>query len=205
MADIPAKNISSVSCVANNKDEDFKDNETFIQGLEKLALSRQGQKYTAIVWAKSTPPEQLDEIRRAYETSYTQLSPFANMQLSYGTNTALSISDALSNGTTTGTSYSHNTSESKGDSDTSGTTKHESISKPSLKGTLVKTGGSLALGAASILAAPLTGGASLVAAGLIAVGQTALSSYTPVSYTHLICSTKHTRIIKSTCQHKDLI
>ena len=35
LADIPAKNISSVSCVANNKDEDFKDNKTFIQGLEK--------------------------------------------------------------------------------------------------------------------------------------------------------------------------
>lgn len=72
LADIPTKNISSVSCVANNKDDDFKDNETFIQGLEKLALAMQGQKYTAIVLAKSTPPEQLDEIRRAYETIYTQ-------------------------------------------------------------------------------------------------------------------------------------
>lgn len=183
LADIPTKNIASVSCVANNKDEDFKDNETFIQGLEKLALAMQGQKYTAIVLAKSTPPEQLDEIRRAYETIYTQLSPFANMQLAYGTNTALSISDALSNGTTTGTSYVHNTSVSKGDSYTRGTTEHESVSKPSLKGTLVKTGGSLALGAASILTAPLTGGASLVAAGLIAVGQTALSSYTPPTKT----------------------
>ena len=116
LADIPTKNISAVSCVANNKDEDFKDNETFIQGLEKLALAMQGQKYTAIILAKSTPPEQLDEIRRAYETIYTQLSPFANMQLSYGTNTALSISDALSHGTTTGTSYTKNSGTSKGTS-----------------------------------------------------------------------------------------
>lgn len=184
LADIPTKNIASVSCVANNKDEDFKNNETYIQGLEKLALAMQGQKYTAIVLAKSTPPEQLDEIRKAYETIYTQLSPFANMQLSYGTNTALSISDALSNGTTLGTSHSHNTSVSKGDSYTSGTSEHESISKPSLKGTLSKTAGSLALGAASILTAPLTGGASLVAAGLIAVGQTALSVYAPPTKTN---------------------
>ena len=66
LAEIPTKNIASVSCVANNKDEDFKDNETFIQGLEKLALAMQGQKYTAIVLAKSTPSEQIDEIRRAY-------------------------------------------------------------------------------------------------------------------------------------------
>ena len=77
LANIPTKNIASVSCVANNKDEDFKDNETFIQGLEKLALAMQGQKYTAIVLAKSTSSEQLNEIRRAYETIYTQLSPFA--------------------------------------------------------------------------------------------------------------------------------
>ncbi len=200
LADIPTKNISSVSCVANNKDEDFKDNETFIQGLEKLALAMQGQKYTAIVLAKSTPPEQLDEIRKAYETIYTQLSPFANMQLSYGTNTALNISDALSNGTTTGTSYTHNTNVSKGDSYTSGTTEHESVSKPSLKGTLVKTGGSLALGTASILAAPLTGGASLVAAGLIAVGQTALSAYTPPTTTKGSSTSKSQTETKTTSE-----
>ena len=183
LADIPSRNIASVSCVANNKDEDFKDNETFIQGLEKLALAMQGQKYTAIVLAKSTPPEQLGEIRRAYETIYTQLSPFSNMQLSYGTNTALSISDALSNGTTTGTSYSRNTSVSRGSSYTSGTSEHESVSRQSFKDNMLKVGGSLALGVASILTAPLTGGASLAAAGLIAVGNAALSSYVPSTKT----------------------
>ena len=183
LAGIPIKNISSVSCVASNKDEDFKDNETFIQGLEKLALAMQGQKYTAIVLAKSTPSEQLEEIRRAYETIYTQLSPFANMQLSYGKNTALCISDAFSNGTTTGTSYSHDKSVSKGNSHTSGTTQDESTSEPSFKGNLGKIVGSLALGATSIVTAPLTGGASLAAAGLIAVGQTALAAYTPPTTT----------------------
>lgn len=59
LANIPTKNIASVSCVANNKDEDFKDNETFIQGLEKLALAMQGQKYTAIVLAKARLPNNL--------------------------------------------------------------------------------------------------------------------------------------------------
>lgn len=179
LADIPTKNISSVSCVANNKDEDFKDNETFIQGLEKFALAMQGQKYTAIVLAKSTPPEQLDEIRRAYETIYTQLSPFANMQLSYGTNTALSISDALSHGTTTGTSYTKNSGTSKGTSYSQGTTETESVSKADTLGTLAKTVGSVALGALSIATAPLTGGASLAVAGTLIAGQIALGAYTP--------------------------
>ena len=179
LADIPTKNISAVSCVANNKDEDFKDNETFIQGLEKLALAMQGQKYTAIILAKSTPPEQLDEIRRAYETIYTQLSPFANMQLSYGTNTALSISDALSHGTTTGTSYTKNSGTSKGTSYSKGTTETESVSKAETSGTLAKTG-AVVLGALSVATAPLTGGASLAVAGALISG---LGVYMPSTKT----------------------
>lgn len=67
LATIPERNIASVSCVANNKDEDFKDNQTFIQGLEKLALAMQGQRYTAIVLAKSMPVEELEKVRLAYE------------------------------------------------------------------------------------------------------------------------------------------
>ena len=183
LSEIPSKNISCVSCVANNKDEDFKNNETFIQGLEKLALAMQGQKYTAIVLAKSTPAEQLAEIRKAYETIYTQLSPFANMQVSYGTNTALSISDALSHGTTTGTSYTKTTGRSKGTSYSKGTSETESVSKADTWGTLAKTVGSVALGALSVAAAPLTGGASLLAAGAINAGQIALGAYTPSTKT----------------------
>lgn len=183
LSKIPTKNISAVSCVANNKDSDFKDNEKFIQGLEKFALAMQGQKYTTVVLAKSTPPEQLDEIRRAYETIYTQLSPFANMQLSYGTNTALSISDAFSHGTTTGTSYTKNTGTSKGTSVSKGYSENESVSKADTLGTLAKTVGSVALGALSVATAPLTGGASLVAAGAIMAGQVALGAYTPSTKT----------------------
>ena len=65
---IAAKNIASVSCVAKNKDDQFKNNESFIQGLEKFVVAMQRQKFTAIVLAKSTPVEQLEEIRNAYET-----------------------------------------------------------------------------------------------------------------------------------------
>lgn len=179
LADMPCKNISAVSCIANNKDEDFKNNETFIQGLEKLALAMQGQKYMAVMLAKSTPTEQLDELRRSYETIYTQLSPFANMQISYGTNTALSISDSLSHGTTTGTSYSRSTNKSTSIGYAKGYSNGNSISKADSIGTLAKTAGSVALGALSVVTAPLTGGASLAAAGAILAGQVALGAYTP--------------------------
>lgn len=184
LAELPSANIASVSCIANNKDDDFKDNDTFIQGLEKLALAMQGQKYTAVILAKSTPAEQLDSIRHAYETVYTQLSPFANMQISYGTNTALSISNALSSGTTTGTSYSKSSTVTKGTSYSEGTSVSESTSKADTLGSLAKTVGTVALGALGVIAAPLTGGASLVAAGGLAAGHLALNAFNPATNTH---------------------
>jgi len=183
LADIATKNIATVSCVARNKDENFTDNETFIQGLEKFAIAMQGQQYTAVVLAKSTPSEVLDEARKGYETIYTQLSPYANMQLSYGTNSAITVSDALSRGVTTGSSYSVQHSTQKGTSDTHTTGTNESTTKQNFWGTLAKTVGTAALGIASIATAPLTGGASIAAAATIAVGNTALGAYTPSSKT----------------------
>lgn len=176
LSSISKKNIATVSCVANNKDKEFKDNETFIQGLEKFALAMQGQRYTAIVLAKSTPVKQLEETRQAYETIYTQLSPFANMQLSYGTNVALSVSDALSHGTTTGNSYSNNISTQQGSSYSKGYSTSNSVSKVDTMGTIAKSVGSVALGVASLVTAPLTGGASIVAAAAITAGQIGIST-----------------------------
>lgn len=176
------KNIASVSCVARNKDDEFKNNETFIQGLEKLVIAMQGQKYTIVVLAKSMPSDQLEEIRRAYGTIYTQLSPYANMQLSYGTNTAISLSDALSHEITTGKSYSKSKSVQVGISHQESTSKTHAISKPDKLATVAKSLGTVALGVASLATAPLTGGASIIAAAALTMGQVGMSSMTPEIY-----------------------
>lgn len=183
LGNISAKNIASVSCIAKNKDEEFKDNETFIQGLEKMALAMQGQKYTAIILAKSTPMEQLEETRQAYETLYTYLSPFANMQMSYGTNTALSISNAFSHSNTVGISHSLNTSVQTGTSYTKGLSESCSTAKTDTLGSLAKSLGTAALGVASLVTAPLTGGASVAVAGALAVGQIGISAFNPKTKT----------------------
>ena len=183
LSNISSQNIASVSCVAKNKDENFIDNESFIQGLEKLALAMQGQKYTTVILAKSTPSEQLEDTRRAYEMIYTQLSPFANMQMSYGSNTALSISDAFSHGTSFGTSHSTNESVQKGTSYSKGTSESHSTTKSDTLGTLAKSLGTAALGVASLVAAPLTGGASVAVGAAIAMGNIGLSAYNPKSKT----------------------
>lgn len=180
---IPSRNIVSVSCVAQNKDSEIKDNDAFIQGLEKFALAMQGQKYSLIVLAKSTPEMQLEETRKSYETIYTQLSPFASMQLSYSKNKALSISEAFSKGITTGTTYQKSSSTQKGSSHQTGTNQSEGESKTDLGTNLLKTAGSLALGAAGILTAPLTGGASIAAAAAVGIGQIALNAIQPKTKT----------------------
>ncbi len=187
---IASKNIASVSCVAKNKDEDFKDNETFIQGLEKMAIAMQGQEYTAIVLAKSMPIEQLEATRQAYETIYTQLSPFVNMQMSYGTNTALSVSDAFSHGRTIGSSHATNTSTQTGRSYSNSTSENYATTKTDTLGGLAKSLGTAALGVASLVTAPLTGGASIAAAGAIMAGHIGLSAFTPKSTTNGSAITK---------------
>lgn len=183
LSGIQSKNIATVSCVANNKDSEFNDNESFIQGLEKFALAMQGQRYTAVVLAKSAPQEQLVQTRRAYENICTQLSPFVNMQLNYGTNTALNISDAFSNGKTIGTSHSTNKSTQTGTSLSRGTTINESETKTDTAALLAKGVGSALLGVASIVTAPLTGGASIAAAGVILAGNVGLGAINPKSVT----------------------
>ncbi|MGL4607582.1 MAG: ATP-binding protein [Eubacteriaceae bacterium] len=160
-----ASSIASVSCVANNKDAEFINNQTFLQGLEKVALAMQGQRYTAIVIANGASTGQLKEIRKGYENIYTQLSPFANMQLSYGSNHALSLSNAFSSGVTTGSSYAYNTSSTKGMSTSTSESKSHSLSQESgltkgLKGTAA------AVGIVGAALAPFTGGLSLAIGGV---------------------------------------
>ncbi|MCL1987753.1 MAG: DUF87 domain-containing protein [Firmicutes bacterium] len=129
---IPSNNIAAVSSVPNNKDENFNNNENFIQGLEKLALAMKGERYTAVVLAKSLPPGQLTEIRQNYEDVYTGLSPFAEKQISRGTNNGFNFSDAFSQGSSraktdgktesVGTNYGKTTTESDTIGSTSTTT-----------------------------------------------------------------------------------
>ena len=179
---MPSGNVSTVSCVAKNKDEDFNNDKNFLQGLEKLAFALQDKKYTAIILAKSTPADQLAEVRNAYETIYTQLSPFANMQISYGTSQALNVSEAFSKNTSMSTAHSSNASEQIGYSSSKSISESTEVQKYDKKAVAKKSLGSALLGVANLVTAPLTGGLSYLAAGIIGVaGQAALNMIQPDS------------------------
>ena len=107
---VEAGYISSISCIANAKGEEHASNKNFIQGLEKLALSLQGERYTALILATSVPQDKRVAIRREYERIYTHLSSFANAQVSYATNNSFILSDTESRALTMGTSEATSTS-----------------------------------------------------------------------------------------------
>lgn len=182
LSKISSKNLVSVSCVAKNKDDEIKENQKYLQGLEKLALAMQGQSYTAIVLATSTSPSQLAEIRSGYESIYTSLSPFANSQISYSSSSALSISEALTHGTNFSNTHTDSITEQIGMSKSETKGGSSGYSQQDMKSAIGKTLGKVALGIASVATAPLTGGASLAAAGVILAGQVGLEAISPKTY-----------------------
>lgn len=184
---INAHSISAVSCVANTRDSNIRDNKSFVQGLEKLVLSMQGKPYTGIIIASGTTQEQLNQIRQNYENIYTQLSPFAKTQISYNSNSSMNISESSTIGKSISTSitnsYSHTESTSKAvsSSDTEGTTRPGAASK-------AVAGLSAAASVLGVALAVPTGGASLgigllASQGISQLGRLVESSHSS-SHTH---------------------
>ena len=172
---IKANSISAVSCVANNKAHDSATNKNFVQGLEKLVLSMQGEKYTGIIIANGTTQTQLRELRKGYENVYTQLSAFASTQVNYTSNNSFNYSMAETEGNSHTKTHSDNWSETSSQSKTEGSSISHSDSRESVAGKTIKGVAS----AASILGAaltPVTGGASLAVGGVISGGLGMLGS-----------------------------
>lgn len=169
LLDKKANNISIVSCVANSKDSDSRENRSFVQGLEKLAFAMQGERYTAVILANSASQQQINAIRQEYENIYTQLSPFAKNQAAYSVNSSQSVSQAISLAISKGSSRSDSETRTHGDSHTTGTSESDSVSQ-------INTGSKVAKGLATTAnllgaaLAPFTGGMSLAVGGVAAMG-----------------------------------
>lgn len=172
---IKANSISAVSCVANNKAHDSNTNQGFVQGLEKFVLSMQGEKYTGIIIANGTTQSQLRELRKGYETVYSQLSAFASTQVNYTSNNSFNYSVAETNGNSQANTHTDNWSETQSQSKTKGSSTSHSESRESVAGKTIKgVASAAALLGASL--APITGGASLAVGGVISGGLGMLGS-----------------------------
>lgn len=163
IGNIKAASISSVSAVANNREEKQNRNEEFVQGLEKLVLSMNGQRYTGIIIANTTDQEQLRLLRKGYEHVYTQLSPFATMQVNYGQNSSIGENNSISDSTNESETDTFSNSCSSSEAITHTISEENKTSKV-IKGVAAA---SSMIGAAL---APFTGGISLAVGGVVAGG-----------------------------------
>lgn len=167
--------ISSVSCVANCREENQNKNTEFVQGLEKLVISMSGQKYTGIIIANTTDQEQLRSLRKGYESVYTQLSPFASIQINYGQNSSTGINESNADGTNESVTETISESDSEGTTSSSSTSTSHSVSKENATSRVIRGIGSVASMVGACLA-PTTGGISLVVGGVVSGGLGLLGS-----------------------------
>ena len=111
--------ISAVTCVADYKQEQENiSNKEFIQGLEKFVYAMQGKSYTAIFIADDLSHNELMMRKREYEQIYTQISPFANMQMNFSVSDGSSISNSDSEGISRNRGYTRTTGQSSSEMDT---------------------------------------------------------------------------------------
>ena len=75
LLDKKANNISIVSCVANSKDSENRENRSFVQGLEKLVFAMQGERYTAVILANATSQRQVMRSGKAMNRSIPSWCP----------------------------------------------------------------------------------------------------------------------------------
>ncbi|MCK8827925.1 DUF87 domain-containing protein [Natroniella acetigena] len=116
------KEISSVSGIPSLKDDD---KEKFVQGIEKLIDAMKGEEFSAVFIADTIAKEQIKEIKLGYEQLYSQLSPFAQNQLTFGTDKSKTITE----GTTYGFTETINSSVTKTQSYTVGESKTDSYTE----------------------------------------------------------------------------
>ena len=175
ISNFKTNSISAVSCVANSRANNIDKNQSFVQGLEKLVLSMQGEKYTGIIIANGTTQTQLRELRKGYENVYTQMSAFATTQVNYTSNKSLTFSMAETEGTNSSVNKTTTSNETEGTTTSTNTNYTHGTSKESVAGKTIKGIGSAAsfLGAAL---APVTGGISLAIGGVISGGVSMLGS-----------------------------
>ena len=126
--------VSAVTSIGNLVDEQNRSNEEFVQGLEKLIKTMEGQKYRAVILAENKSNEDLKKLRTGYEEIYNSLSPFSKMQINFSENKGTNYSNSSSTGISTGTTYSKNDSVTEGNSysENESTSEQKSVSKKNL-------------------------------------------------------------------------
>lgn len=98
--------VSAVSGVAALKDEDEDKNESYVQGLEKLADSLKGKVCTVMIIADPVADDVRESIRAGYEEIYTSLKPFEKSEYTVNQSNGKTVTDSVIKGVTNTTNES---------------------------------------------------------------------------------------------------
>lgn len=182
LGSMDSSSLSAVSCVANNKNKDFVDNDEYLQGLEKLALAMQGSRYTAVIVANSTSQEQLNTVRQGYETIYTQLFPFANTVVNYGRSSSESKNETETHGDNHSEAHGTNTMHTENSNTTKNVGEVKSVSQQTIGSKVGSTiGASLSVAGAvigSIIPGPGTVAGAAIGSAIGGLVGSAISTAT---------------------------
>lgn len=108
--------VSAVSCVtgiASSRNKENRENDQFIQGMEKLIDAMRGKKYSAVFIADCKSALDIEEICGNYETIYSSLYPFLQSQQTVGTTEGVTDTESFIKGVTDTTNESISNSLSK--------------------------------------------------------------------------------------------
>jgi DNA helicase HerA-like ATPase len=95
-----SKQICTVTGVAGLRSKEENREKLFVQGLEKFVDSMRGEVCSLLLIADPVSFEQIQIIKRGYETLYSQLAPFAGSEMNYGENENTSVSKNTTKGLT---------------------------------------------------------------------------------------------------------
>lgn len=104
---------SSVSGIVALRDNEEKNIQGYVQGIENLVDSLQGQKYTIVMLADPVSTSEIQVIKQGYELLHTQLSTFLRSTVTLNESDSISLAKARTEGVTEGISKGISMTQSK--------------------------------------------------------------------------------------------
>ncbi len=95
---------TSISGIVSLRDEEHKTIESYVQGIENLVDSLNGQTYTILMFADPVSTSELQIMKQGYEMLHTQLSSFLKTTVTLNESDSLSLAKARTDGVTEGIS-----------------------------------------------------------------------------------------------------
>ncbi|GHV52243.1 ATP-binding protein [Spirochaetia bacterium] len=92
------KQVCTVTGIAGLRSKEESHEKQFVQGIEKLIDSMQGESYSILLIADPMSSSQINAIKHGYENLYSQLATFASTDLNFSENESASISNSISKG-----------------------------------------------------------------------------------------------------------